>query len=414
MSPIASIHREVVFRHEAQRGAPIVNVRYLGTGLRLEQVLGYETASDWSEGHRVRASEDNGRTWSDWQPQPHSWPARNGFAMEQSPFAWCEDNAHGVTIRFIFHRLLVGEGAEAIQQHFRTGGQTMFDHNFWQISRDEGRSWSAMRQLCFEDGDTFDPDNPGNGRYLLTNQMYGGYSAIATRAGQIVYPSSAIPVDLDGEAVLGVRCFLGTWCETDYTWEVSQPIAVPHAVSGRGLMEPTIAELADGRLLLEMRGSTVAIEPQWKGKTIEPGRRWISLSDDGGYTWSDVTDLRYDDGEPFYSPSTLSVLRRHSGTGKLYWFGNITPQPPEGNLPRYPLYLAEVDEATPALKRDTLTVIDDYDRDCNSPAIQFSNFAIIEDRETGRFELYMTRCGERHSYWLDADAYRYIIELNGD
>jgi len=413
MPPIATVHREVLFRHEPGLGAPIVGVRYLGTGRRLEQTLRYETAGDWWEGHRVRASEDNGRTWSDWQPDPQSWPARNGFAMEQNPYAWCDDESRGITLRFMFHRLLAGEGADAIEEHFRTGQQTMFDHNFWQISRDQGRTWSALRQLRFEDGDAFDPDNPGNERFLRTNQMYGAYGAIVTREGTIVYPASETPVDLGGELVQGVRCFMGSWndSERDYAWEVSQPIAVSHEVSGRGLTEPALAELTDGRLLLAMRGSSMAVEPQWKGKTKQPGRQWMSLSSDGGRTFSEVTDLRYHDGEPFYSPSAFSVLRRHSRTGKLYWFGNITPDPPDGNNPRYPLYLAEVDEAMPALRRDTLTIIDDYDPASDSPDVMFSNFCVYEDRDTGRFELYMTRTGERHSHWLHSDAYRYSIAL---
>ncbi len=140
------------------------------------------------------------------------------------------------------------------------------------------------------------------------------------------------------------------------------------------------------------------------------GRHWIALSNDDGRTFGDVTDLRYDDGRQFYSPSAFSLLRRHSN-GTLYWFGNITPGPPDGNLPGYPLVMAEVDEATPSLRRDTVTVIDDYDPAIHSPAIQFSNFTIIENRETRAFELYMTRYGERKSHWLHADAHRYTIAL---
>lgn len=106
------------------------------------------------------------------------------------------------------------------------------------------------------------------------------------------------------------------------------------------------------------------------------------------------------------------MFLRHSRTGKLYWFGNITPTPPNGNLPRYPLYLAEVDETVPALKKDTLTVIDDYDKVNDSPAIQFSNFRILENRETGAIELYMTRYGECKSDRLKANQYKYTIRLH--
>ena len=50
---------------------------------------------------------------------------------------------------------------------------------------------------------------------------------------------------------------------------------------------------------------------------------------------------------------------RHSVTGRLYWIGNICTQPPEGNWPRYPLVIVEVDEKAAALKRSTVTAIDD-------------------------------------------------------
>jgi len=363
----------------------------------------------------VRTSEDNGRTWSGWTPVRGHWPVTDGFSREEGPVAWCYDPVSGKAVRFIFQRYLAGEGAEAIQRLWRTGKQTFFDHNFYQVSGDEGRTWGELHQLRYEEGAFHDLDNCGNEEYLRTNEMYGSYDAIATREGTIVYPAAGVPMEITDrgqkEVVDGILCFIGKWnaAESAYSWEVSEPIAVPHRISGRGLAEPAIAELADGRLWLEMRGSTEAVQKEWKGKTESPGRRWISLSEDGGRTWSAVTDLRYDTGEQFYSPSTLSTLLRHSRTGKLYWFGNITPTPPEGNLPRYPLYVAEVEETIPALKKDTLTVIDDYDPEHDSPEIQFSNFKLLEDRETGEIELYMTRLGEQSSHWLHAAAYKYTL-----
>ena len=417
MPRIADIRREVYIPHSEKRGAPCLVVRYISKGLRREETLGYEIASDWSEGHQVRASEDNGRTWSDWQPVRATWPVKDGFSREEGPVAWCYDPASDRTVRFVFQRYLAGEGAEAIQRLWRTGKQTFFDHNLWQVSDHDGINWSVPQQLRYEDGPFLAPGASPTEEYLRTNQMYGSYGAIATREGTIIYPAAGVPMEIadrgQKEVVDGVLCFIGKWnaAERAYAWEVSEPVAVPHRISGRGLAEPAIAELADGRLLLEMRGSTLAIQKEWKGKTESPGRRWISLSEDGGRTWSAVTDLRYDTGEQFYSPSTLAMLLRHSRTGKLYWFGNITPTPPEGNLPRYPLYVAEVEETIPALKKDTLTVIDDYDPEHDSPKIQFSNFKLLEDRETGEIELYMTRYGERAEHWLHAAAYKYVLTL---
>jgi len=419
MAPIADIKREVYVPYSREHGAPWLGVRYTGKGLQREETLGYEVASDWSEGHQVRTSDDNGRTWSEWRAVRMTWPEKDGFSKEECTSAWCYDPVSDRTVRFIFQRYLLGDGPEAIQRLWRTGQQTYFDHNLWQVSDRDALEWSEPQQLRYEEGPVLAPGVAPTEEYLHSNQMYGSYNAIATREGTIVYPAAGVPMEITDrgqkEIVSGVLCFIGKWNPVPgtYDWEVSERIYVPHRISGRGLMEPAIAELADGRLMLEMRGSTEAVENEWKGKkTEEPGRRWISLSKDGGHTWSDVTDLRYDTGEQFYSPSSLARLLRHSGTGKLYWFGNITPTPPRGNLPRYPLYMAEVDETTPALKKDTLTLIDDYDPEHDSPEVQLSNFCLLENRENGEIELYMTRLGERKKgHWLEASAYRYTITL---
>lgn len=415
--PFVGVRREVYIEHSPDRGAACVRSRYIGKGPAREEMLSYETASDWCEGHRIRTSEDNGRTWSDWVLLHEEWPMQDGFSKEEIPFAWCYDPASDLVIGFDFQRLLIGPGAEAIQTLFRTGEETMFDHNLWSLSEDNGRTFGEPVQLRYEDGPGFNPDNWAAPDYLRTNQMYGSYSAVATSEGTVIYPSAAVPMEIaDGgrpETVGGVLCFIGTWdaAEGRYAWEISEPIRVPHRVSGRGLMEPSIAQLTDGRLLMVMRGSNIVFPPTWEGTVDNGGHVWTTLSSDGGRTWSEVTDLRFDTGEPFYSPSAFSVLLRHGRTGKLLWIGNIIPEPAQGNLPRYPLYIAEVDEAAPALRKDTLTLIDDRDPERDSDAIQFSNFHAFEDRETGEIELYMTRYGERESHWLHADAYRYTITV---
>ena len=417
MAPIATIRREVYVERAGERSAACVSVHYVGKGLRREESLSFETQSDWSEGHRIRTSEDNGRTWSDWELLHQEWPVKDGFSKEESPFALCHDPASGKDIRFVFQRILIGKGDEAIARSWKTAERTYFDHNFWQVSDDEGRTWGELRQFRYEDGDGYDPENWGNPGYLRTNLMYGSYAAVATREGTIVYPAAEVPVRITdrgaSETVDGILCFIGKWDsgESAYEWEVSEPIYVPHRISGRGLMEPSVAQLSDGRILLSMRGSNIVAPPTREGTVECPGRKWMTLSEDGGHTWSLVTDLRYASGERFHSPSAFDKLLRHNRTGKLYWFGNITPLPPDGNRPRYPLYVAEVEEAIPALKKETLTVIDDRDPEKDSDQVQFSNFSVFENRETGEIELYMTRFGERAVDWRAADAYKYTIAL---
>ena len=97
-------------------------------------------------------------------------------------------------------------------------------------------------------------------------------------------------------------------------------------------------------------------------------------------------------------------------TGKLYWFGNISRGPTQGNSPGYPLYLAEVDETRPAIERATLTLIDDYDPRRDTPAVQFSNFFVFENRQTHAFDLYLSPYGQYPNVY-QASVYKYVIAI---
>jgi hypothetical protein len=418
MAAIAKVNREVYVPSPKEGVSAVVSTKYTGRGLWREETLSYQASSDWSDTHQMRTSEDGGRTWSEWRMFRKEWPMQGGFTKTESPCARCYDPESGKMVQFVFQRILIGEGTEALAKSWTQEAPTYFDHNFWQISDDEGRTWGGPHQLRYEDGPFFDPDDWGNNEYLRTNRMYGCYNAVATREGTIVYPACEVPLEITDrgkkETVGAVLCFIGKWQKAAniYQWELADPIYVPHRISGRGLQEPCITQLSDGRLFLMMRGSNVVVKSDpWKGEVESPGRKWMSLSEDGGRTWTPVTDLRYDTGEQFYSPAAFAKMLRHSRTGKLYWFGNITPAPPDGNRPRYPLYIAEVEESIPAIKKETLTVIDDRDPKMDPELVQFSNFNLFEHPETGQIELYMTRYGETPGNMWTANAYKYAITL---
>jgi hypothetical protein len=211
---------------------------------------------------------------------------------------------------------------------------------------------------------------------------------------------------------MGSVLFLGRWRpdRSEHEWTPGARIEISLDRSARGLMEPEVAELGDGRLLVVWRGSNLG----WDGTASkEPGRKWFSLSTDGGRTLSPVQEWRYDDGSRFYSPSSIHRMIRHSVTGKLYWLGNICPGPPAGNSPRYPLVIAEVDEPRAAPKRHTVTAVDD--RRDGQGDIQFSNFSLLEDRETHDLELYLTTYGQEPdpADWATADCYKYTLRVVG-
>jgi len=413
MTCIATVTRETYIPSPRPHAAAVLSAGYTGTGLRRRESLSEEATSDWCESERIRYSDDNGRSWSGWQPNPEEHPTQGEFVMEEIEFARAYDPAARRMLRMLFQRILKGAPDEALAQSWQ-GKETYWDHMFWQVSDDDGLTWGDKHQVVYEDGPEFDEVNWGAPQYLARNTMYGGYNLALLEGGGVAY-SGTIPAQLRNESgeveqVAGVACLIGAWDDArrTYDWAASPPVAVSKQVSSRGLMEPCIVELSNGNLMLEMRGSST---------DLTPGRKWISVSRDRGRTWSAVTDLRYDDGGQFYAPSTFARILRATTTGKLYWIGNISAEPPQGNSPRYPLYIAEVDEEIPALRRDTLTIIDDYDPQRDTPLLQLSNFSAFENRETHDLELYLTRYGERgdgrsHTgdFWT-ADVYKYVVRL---
>jgi hypothetical protein len=208
---------------------------------------------------------------------------------------------------------------------------------------------------------------------------------------------------------MGSLCFIGAWDpqSEDYVWQAGERTEISPKHSARGLMEPEVAELANGRIAVVWRGSTHG----WDGTVAElPARKFYSISTDGGQTLSDPAVWQYDDGSDFYSPSSIHRMIRHSLTGKLYWIGNISSTPPVGNLPRYPLIIAEVDEDNFSLKKHSVTVIDT--RQADDPVeLQLSNFNVLENRETHDIEVCLTRWVPRRS-GVEGDVYRYTITLS--
>jgi hypothetical protein len=63
---------------------------------------------------------------------------------------------------------------------------------------------------------------------------------------------------------------------------------------------------------------------------------------------------------------------------------------PEGNSPRYPIVIGEIDERSGRLERESVSIIDTR-REGESPHLTLSNFYAREDRETGGIVLHMTR-----------------------
>lgn len=424
MPPVCDVRKEIYVPSPEPHVGASVSVAYAGRGLRREEVRSLIRSSDWSDTIRRRISDDNGRTWSDWELLHRKWPVQGEFTQEggaSQDGTGLHDPASGRMIKPVFQRIVRGDPREAM--HVLWSGDRRFsDHGFCQVSGDEGRTWGPARQFRYEDGPEFDPGDWGAPGFWRTNEMYIGRAAALSNGTVVI--SATVPVphrdpedekvrpvfpnDYREGCVAGAMTFVGRWnpAGEDYDWTPSQPVFVPRRASSRGLVELDLAELKNGGLLMIMRGSNTGLDP-----VACPGRKWFSVSRDGGLTWSRPSDIRYDTGESVYSPASISQTIRSARTGRLYWVGNITETPPDGNSPRYPLRIVEIDEDRPAFRKDTVTLIDDRDPARDSPHVQLSNFSLLEDRESLSLELYMTRLGERgggDDTWT-ADAFRYTL-----
>lgn len=266
---------------------------------------------------------------------------------------------------------------------------------WYQISTDGGETYDQLRQVI-QDGPEYGPLHPiapvwsGKNMYVPSVPP----PSLASN-GQVMVPIYLWPLGEDGKRLHDDRftftdnaVLIGTWNaeKTDLLWDVSQTISLDgETESTRGAMEPAIIELDEpGHFLMIMRASNL-------GKPELPSYKWKSLSTNFCKTWSKPTPLTYSDGSNFFSPSACSDIRRNGKNGKIYWIGNISPENADGNMPRFPLVIAELDRKSLGLIKNTERVIDTRDVEKDSPEVQFSNFKVTEDPETGNFIVTLAR-----------------------
>lgn len=410
--PLGTVTRELYVPYPKPNVSSVMVCNYTGvTGLRRFEQLTYQVRDDVYQDPESRYSNDNGRTWTGWQEDVANGIVKGtNLWWQSSPNGIAATAQEAISQRLMRVTMLRGfEGGDP-----REAGLRKLHHfTFYTCSADGGETWTPLKQLTYEDAPETAADTPLDEirelpEFLARNQCWFYYNILTPASGGVILPVSryAAHVEEDGTSYAfdGPMCFIGQWnsARNDFDWTTSHPVTLSKRITGY-LEEPWLAELQNGDLLLDMRGTNA-------GMPEVPGRHWYSLSKDGGKTWTAPVDWRYGDGEQFYSPATMAKILRHSQTGKLYWFGNISRGPTNGNSPRYPFCIAEIDEAKPALRRDTLTVIDDYDPARHTPQVQFSNFFVFENRETHAFEIYLSPYGQYGNVY-QASVYKYTVGI---
>ncbi len=366
------------------------SVCYIDAGLtRLER---FQTSGASDEYHEFeqRTSPDNGRTWTERETVSDVVQQLDGGGIVTYPPGIFIDRAHRRSYQMRMRR--IWPGLPVYTHAWGSHRHPCNDHVFAAV--DDG----PETLLRYEEGPDFDPNNPFDPDFCSTNRTYLGQSITFAPDGTAYLPLVAHPAAQESAHASGGLVVMRREPESS-VWQASNIEYLGTERSSRGVLEPEVAVLGDGRLLTVIRGSNTE---------TTAGRKWFNVSDDGGRRISPLQELRYDDGTRFYSPSSLHRFIRSERNGKLYWLANITPEPPDGNSPRYPLYLAEIDEDRLAVRRDSLLLVDD--RGPNEPAaVQLSNFNLLEDRETLDIEIYLTRIGEVADHFWQGAVYRYLF-----
>ena len=219
-------------------------------------------------------------------------------------------------------------------RHYNYGEQAAAG-SFYLSSRDHGLTWTRVKTV--HDVPQADTRSPISGEYLRL--AYGGGSStvcIRTRGGvdgdRTVTRVSDLPSIMlkppvfvrGGRRVVvcghggvdpkGCYCYISD--DDGLSWRRSQTVTVPpHRGGGfhqgirwnHGAVEPTVTELADGRLWMLIRTAQ--------------DYHYEAFSDDGGETWSEARPSR------FYGTITMPTFHRLADGRLLLFWCSTTPLP---------------------------------------------------------------------------------------
>jgi len=340
-----------------------------------------------------KVSQDNGQTWESFTAKP-DFRAGLPHGYRRNPVTSVVDPKSGRLITIV-NALdtpgldpRIGEPPIALKTYYLR----------YRVSKDSGRTW-LFEEPIVQTG-SYTKLHPFDDLWIGKNSIFLGDCGdipIVTRSGRILVPAQMTIAGQDGELAnpgggwtyTDAVILIGTWSDgSRLRWEASQRIQGDPKRSTRGMIEPTLAEFADGRILMVMRGSN-------GGKLDRnfqlPTHRWFSVSTDEGETWTKPQPWTYDDGKPFFSPSSMSTLFRHS-SGRCFWMGNLSAANCRGNSPRWPLVVGEVDSKSLRLIRASVLVVDTKrPEDQAKGRLDLSHFTLLEDRKTKQIVLVIPR-----------------------
>ena len=386
-----------------------------------------QSESDFVNGSERRESFDNGKIWSGYKDvyldflKPVDEKDEIGYYDFEPTIP---DPVSGNLVTCGLLRYFIDGHIEAYDKYWSEGENKAPDHAYLVYRLPDG----SIRQqfLQYEEGADYSPENPRNVAYLDHNISYPGKISLASN-GDLLIP---IGVDVRSccrilgleirevfpscpQIMFGVMLVRAHWVSSDcrYNLTYSKPVVISDLLSSRGVCEPTVCELPSGKTIIVFRGSNERLI-NWHARIIPntPGFKWFTISSDGGKTFSQIMPWFFNTKEVVYSSATISSFFKSSKTGHTYWIGNITdPKKTNGNAPRWPLYICQVDDEYGFLKKETLTEVDTR-RDGESEEVQLSNFQLLENRETKELEIRLCKIGIINGKpWEQTESWTYYV-----
>ena len=401
------VNRELLFAPQAHVTPWALNPAYIsrrGEGLIMTVAetdglgLGANRYMEWKTTLQRFRSIDGGATW-----RPSGGRLLNWITAQRSRVR----DDYGGTWAYWFE---AGSGhliSFFSKPEFSPDFQTARSRFYYEFSGDGGTTWTSPIPIVHQ-GDGCDEA-----------QWLPGFD-VARHTAQFDQPQ---PITLDDGALLFgftvktpryvTRFLRGRWVhDRGMVWEASTDITVPETVSSTGPCEPDLLALGGQRVFTTMRTQGIP------GKKV-PTTRQCALSTDGGRTWSRPEALQYDDGTPVWVPAAISVFERDPASGRVFWFANIQPGPVYGQLPRYPLTMAEFDTKRLCILKDSVTIVQDLppgapqagDPKKGELGRRYSNFGHYVDRRTGEIVLLVAE--EPRVTWDDywSDCIRFRIRV---
>ena len=356
---------------------------------RIETIMCSDRSDVYKE-HKYRTSNDNGKTWTDFRPLDNMI-----FKGEKGGMVVYGGNYYFDAIKeILYHPVMrrIWHNVPFYTMPWDSDNKHPFyDHTFIV------ENGNVEKLMKYESGSDWDVNKYPDLEFLKHNMSYLGNSVALHNDGTAFFPMICNTVDENENWTGGVVLMRRDVATGD--WTASNQQHIDPILSSRGLQEPDAVVLNNNRILIVCRGSSTA---------TTPGRKWFTISDDNGKSIAPVMEFRHDDGTSFYSPSSIHRFIRSSKNGRLYWLANIVSKPPSNGRPRYPLCICEIDEEKTAVKKETVTVVDD--RCKNEPELlQLSNFHALENRESLNIEIYMPRLGEDPARPHYSGIYKYVF-----